>query len=567
MLDENRGGRFQINPEGEFRSEQSYAQNTHVLETTFETPHGRAILTDWMPTNEGSEAIIHRRVEVVEGSVSWLMICTPRFSGGLKAEAEVFRNGILFRGPAQNELAHLHADVPLQISANGSAAVARFTLGMGDRCQFTWAWGRTHIAQLSVPRLANPQETIEFWMTQAHRCPSTGCPFAGPWHDLLVRSGLLLKVLQTKYAGSLAEAVAPSFPRHPGERHGWEHRYAWVQNTATGMQAFANLDYHTEATALFQWLSDLLVRDGVEGLQPAYLLDGGKQFSESKPILPDESIRTLHEFHLDTFGQVLLAAFEYRRLIGHLPAGLWQKIVEIADYICQAWRRPDYGPWHPGRSVGGRSRPEHFVVSKLFCWVVLDRAIQLAESANERPTPRWLDERRILHRTIIEQGYDNNQRSFVRSFADRELDPATLLIPILGFLPPDDPRVLGTLDAIQSQLSEGVFIHARRDPHGVEFPGASLLFSFLYVSALAICGRAEEAQTRLAELGSYATSMGFYGDTINLASNENRGSFPSLEVHLALIQAGIHVAAARGRNLILAPASSLALPFPKAKSA
>jgi GH15 family glucan-1,4-alpha-glucosidase len=559
ILDDIHGGRFQIMPQGDFRSEQKYLQRTQVLETTFETPFGRAVIRDWLPTGpqslgEAGKPIIYRKVEVIQGKVTWLLICTPRFYYGRDPGiAETYRDGILFRGSQTTDLALLRGTELLEISANGSSAVSRFTLETGQSAVFTWQWGIKSMASLE-PDVA---PTVDHWRNWAHRCDPNGCGLAGPWHDTIARSALTLKLLMHP-SGSIAEAVTTSIPGMTSDAaqaaRTWDYRFAWIRDEAQAIQALANMGYRDECNQLFQWLCDILNRDGVEGLQPVYRLDGGKSLPEdeltylsgyqgARPVRVGNLTSSF--FQLDIYGHVMLAAVEYYKIFGTLPPHLWHKLVNIADYVCQAWRRPDHGPWEM------RSKPEHFTASKLYCWAAIDRAIWLAEQLGERVLSRWISERDILHRTILIQGYDSAQACFVRAFGDTEVDSASLLIPILGFLPIDDPRVMGTLHAVEARLGQGVLVRRYEGTDGLDGPdGFHLVSSLLFVSCLALAGRVDEAGDRLAELCTYATPLGMFGEQVNPQTGETTGNFPSASVHIALINAGLYVGAARGKQIL-----------------
>ena len=568
LLDDNQGGQFQIHPQGEFHSQQNYISRTNVLETHFETPTGRGTLTDWMPIGPvfTREPVIHRKIKVTEGHMTWVIHCVPRFGYGAEgAQGEQYRDGILFRGTAADDLAFLRGTVPLKLGENGKAASAQFLLKMDETAQFSWIWGR-HGKPENFP---SADETIEFWRSLAHKCinkpdQTQGCMFAGPWHDLITRSSLLLKLMATHFSGSFAEAVTTSLPSLSGGSRNWDYRYAWIRDNAMAIQALTSLGYREEAKGLFNWLSDILIRDGAEGLQAVYTLDGGRYLPEhelsflsgyggARPVRIGNL--AARQFHLDIFGHVMLTVAQQFETYHSLPEGLWTKLKEIAEYVCQAWRRPDRGPWEI------RSKPEHFVASKVLCWVALDRAIWLADELGEDVPRRWMDERKALHKTICDQGYDENRRTFVRAFGDREIDASALLIPLLGFLPPDDYRVLGTLDAVQAELSDGVLIHRSRTLDGLpETDGAHLLSSYWYVSCLALCGRVDEAVDRLAELSTYATPLGLFGEQVNPATGEPAGNFPSSSAHLALINASLYVGLARGRKPHIGPVMGRTVP-------
>ncbi|MGZ3698081.1 MAG: glycoside hydrolase family 15 protein, partial [Bdellovibrionota bacterium] len=391
LQDEDQGGRFQIMPQGEFRSHQRYLQRTQILETTFETPHGSAVLRDWMPVTEvfAAEPVLCRELEMLHGQIPWLLTCVPRFAGGgTPATAEKIDRGVLFRGSVLGDLARLETDLSLDIPPSGGAALARFDLAGGESANFCWSWGRRE----ALTKFPLWRDCATAWHTWAHRCPPEGCLLSGPWHDLAARSGLVLKILSNRYAGSLSEAVITPRP---------STRSAWIRDCALATLGLHRLGHEAEAGSSFGWLMQLLERDGAEGLQTTYTLDGGK-FADGGA-----------GFQLETYGQILLACERILGAQSQLPPGLWVQLASILDHVCQVWRRPDFAPWLL------QSKAEHFVASKFFCWVALDRGIKIAHRLREPVPRRWSTELGILRKTILEQGFDRAQGTFVRSFGDR----------------------------------------------------------------------------------------------------------------------------------------------------
>lgn len=569
MLDPYAGGKFQISPQGDFRSEQRYRQRSLALETLFETPFGRGVLTDWMPLQGSSaaEPVVYRQLDVIEGKINWVLNCDPRFEYGETPsdvefhgarESENSRPGLwspkrlLFRGALPGQIAQLFSSLPLEASLVRQSAEARFTLSAGESALFAWAWGR----RTDAPIYQSFKETTDAWRKFAHSCQTSGCLFAGPWHDAVVRTGLFLKLLVAPYSGSVAEAITTSIPGSPGieaNERTWDYRYAWIRNSAWVLQALTSIGMRDEAKNYFSWLSEIVIRDGVEMLQPVYTLDGGKMLAErelhhlkgfhgAKPVRVGNEAS--NQFHLDIYGHVLLAADTYQREFGTLPEALWPRLAEIADFVCGAWRRPDHGPWEI------RGKPEHYVASKALCWAALDRASLIAKRLGERVPSRWIDEMQILHRTICEQGFDAAKHCFVRSFGETETDASCLILPLIGFLPVDDSRIEGTIDAIQSQLSDGVLVYRYHVSDGMRGADSPHLFSsFLLISCLAFSGRVDEASDRMAELCSFASDLGFFGEQVDPRLQETTGNFPSATAHLSLISAALYIGAARGRSL------------------
>lgn len=551
LLDETQGGKFQLAPTGsEYRSEQRYLQRTFVLETVFESPRGRAVLCDWMPLTLSDEEapVLYRRIEMISGRMTWQLQCAPRFEyGSESAQGEPHRGGILFRSPTTGNIARLQSEVPLELMGNDTQCGARFTLESGERRHFAWSWGRRALSQ----NYPSPMDSANRWRDWAHLCPESGCSFVGPWHDAVTRSGLTLKLLMNLYSNSFAESVTTSIPGMQASNRTWDYRHAWIRGSNQIIQALSALGYTNEARAYFGWLSDTVIRDGASAIQPVYTLDGGKNLPErelaflngyqgSRPVrIGNHEAR---QFQLDLYGHVILAAAEYYQIFREMSEPLWLRLSEIADFICQAWRRPDAGPWQ------SRSKPEHYVASKLYCWAALDRAIGLARLTSHTVPPRWNQERTNLHRMICEQGYDSSQGSFIRSFGDREIDISGLWVPLLHFLPWEDFRVQGTLSAIRNHLGEGVLFHRYRATDGfLGQEGAHVASSLLYVRCLAESGQVDEATDHLAELCSHATSLGLWGEQIDPHTGETSGNFPSAMSHAGLIGAALSVGLARAR--------------------
>jgi GH15 family glucan-1,4-alpha-glucosidase len=242
---------------------------------------------------------------------------------------------------------------------------------------------------------------------------------------------------------------------------------------------------------------------------------------------------------------------------------MWSKLTEIADYICQAWRRPDNGP------SGEAQKPEHFVVSKIFCWAALDQIIKIATGLGQKPSNRWVSEKNILHRTICDQGYDSYKNSFTRAFGDREIDSSAVWIPLLNFLPIDDPRITGTIDRIQTELSSGVFVRKLNNlAADGEQETLDIWSSCSLVSCLALMGRIDEASDRLAEICTYISPLGLVGDDMNTENpNHIPEKFPSANAHLALVNSALYIALAKKRGKLLFPLMGGEEPQPLGKTA
>lgn len=552
-------GRFELNPTSDFHSSQRYQPRTPILETLFETPHGKAVLIDWMPLAENGmhEAIIHRRIETIEGKVDFNMICSPLFgSRGSDSRGphtaslghiEKQGDGVLFRGNAIGDSILLRANVPLAISSQSLAATARFSLETGSSAQFSLTFGRHY----PVKHFPTPERTAAYWRMHSHRCSGSagprGCIFAGPWHDSVTRSDILLTLMKPFFSSSVAEGVT--------------RPVASIKECLFAAQSCFGLDRKDDARDLLHWLWNIIARDSAQELQAYYSLDGGRE----------DFPRDIHApvFQLDTFGYVWIAAATYYRQWASLPEGLWPHLAEIADYLCQAWKRPDHGPW------GLHTRAEHWVTSKALCWIALDHACKLAEALQLKAPTRWKDQRQILHHTICDQGYDTRRNSFVRVFGGDDLDTSVLLLPLLGFLPWMDERIQSTLGVIEAELSEGPFLRRfSSPPESTTDPRTADPLSTLWlVSCLANSGRVDSAVDLFAEVCTYSAPLGLFANRVHpvlgsVTETELKGEsssdwtarvplsttlastsliFPSTAVHSALILAGLNIGRARTR--------------------
>ncbi len=364
--------------------------------------------------------------------------------------------------------------------------------------------------------------------------------------EIVTRSGLILKSLTQPYSGSIAQSVTVT-PKSNSHGHFWDHRQATLRHGAFLIQALYQLGYVEEAKAYFSWARYLLERDGGQGIQAYYTLDGSRHLPG--PLVPNwVPQENLNPFQLDIYGHLILMISQYFKIFNELPEEIWPKLVEVADYIGQAWRRPDYGP---GNSTG---RPEHHVASKLFCWKALEEICNLATGLKKPISPRWIAEKKTLHRTICEQGFNTQKNTFVRAFGETDLDSSSLWAVLLQFLPADDPRIQGTLHAIQSELAQGVFI--RRTRPRFEFQKEEpldLLTSLQFATSLALSDRNEEAIDRLAELSTYANPMGLMGNQIAPTDHPLPEKFPCVATHTFLINCALYIGSHRLKNRINYP--------------
>ncbi len=557
ILDDE-GGCFAIAPVEPFDSTQRYRKRTNVLETTFRTETGTLRLTDFMipvtaAVGEGSEQIFYRKLACLDGHVTFRVIFEPRFDF---ARSEPTLSTIAAGIRATGEKTELRCWTTLDsltVDTEANRATTTATLTASQQ-----AWVGVSYGEAIAPNPALCEralvKTVEYWREWSHSCGNqTQCVFGGPWHELAVRSGLVLKLLTHYETGAIAAAPTTSLPEEIGGVRNWDYRFNWIRDAAFTVQALSNLGHTTEARRYLSWFLTLCRTISPAELQPLYGLHGESKLDEqtldhlsgyqdSQPVRIGNEAADQRQ--LDIYGELLLAVFEATRSGITLSETDWQAICAIVDYVTDIWQQPDSGIWEV------RSEPMQFVFSKLMCWVALDRAIDLAEEMERAaPLDRWRRHRKEIRTTILENGLDPSGSYFVRSFEEDDvLDAATLLAPFVGFLPFDDPRVRATIEAIDDRLtSEGGLVY-RYDGHD-GLPGGEgtfLLCSFWLVDALALTGRVEEAEARLETLIEYVNPVGLLAEEVDESTGDQLGNFPQAFSHIGLINSALHVSRAKG---------------------
>jgi GH15 family glucan-1,4-alpha-glucosidase len=540
LLDADNGGYFRINAIGESSTKQLYLPDTNVLITRFLAPGGVGEIHDFMPVGEQQQLI--RRVTCVRGEMRFRIECEPRFGYGRDCHStQVSANGAVFRSPTLT-LA-LHARIKLDATHSGVAA--EFSLSAGDTVTFALAEAAedTLPPTESAARVAL-EETVAYWHDWVSRSRYTG-----RWREIVHRSALTLKLLTYAPTGAIVAAATTSLPEQLDGGRNWDYRYAWVRDAAFTLKPLLQLGYEEEARAFVGFLRGLLADDHVNGsgpLQVMYGIDGRTELPEetldhlhgyrgSSPVRIGNA--ATHQLQLDIYGEIMEAAYLLEHATGQMPYDAWRSVAAAVDWLCENWDQPDEGIWE---TRGGRKRFTH---SRLMCWVALDRAIRIAR---DRGYPadlvRWLGVRDEIFNRIMDRSWSERRQAFVQHEDDDVLDASALLMPLVGFLAPTDPRWLSTLDAIGSDLVADSLVY-RYDPtaapDGLDGDeGTFSICSFWYVDALARAGRVTEARLAFEKMISYANHLGLYSEQVG-TSGELLGNFPQAFTHLALINAAL----------------------------
>ena len=553
ILDPDHGGRFEISPTASFSSVQQYVERTNVLETTFRTATGTAIVTDFMPPageTDGPKKVLYRRVECIEGLVSLELNFEPRFDYD-RAETifESTEKGV--RAAGEEERALLESPVSLDVDSDHAAG--SIALNTDETAWFLLRCTGAEDADTD-PETALSQ-TIEYWRDWAHACPDDSeCVFGGPWHDLAVRSGLVLKLMTHVETGAVAAAPTTSLPEEIGGVRNWDYRFSWLRDAAFTLQALANLGHTEEVRSYFEWFLDLCHAETPAEIQPLYGLHGETDLTEeeledfsgyrsSQPVRVGNDAAGQRQ--LDIYGELVLAAHETVRT-DDLSAEDWESLRGIIEYVREVWDGKDAGIWE----VRGDVR--HFVYSKVMCWAALDRGLAIADGGDfEAPVEQWQETREEIKEAVIERGFDENLNSFVQSFDGTDtLDATGLLIPMVGFLPFDDPRVQGTIDAIDDRLAtDDGLVHRYDGDDGLPGEeGAFILCSFWLIDALVLSDRTDEAHERFENVLEYVSPLGLLAEEVDAKTGTQLGNFPQAFSHIGLINSALYLGRAEGKE-------------------
>ena len=549
VLDDERGGRFTVRPTESFESLQEYVDRTNVLETRFRTASGRATVTDFMPVpsiaQESGTPIetIHRRVTCESGQVEISVDFAPRFEyARTMPTVEPVANGVVARGA--NEPVYLSSSMPLSALEHGAGATV--TLEEGETHWLVFGYGHEPTLDPNHHQQVF-DDVVRYWREWAHTCPDTGdCPVGGPWHQLVVRSALTLKLLINHETGAICAAPTTSLPEDIGGVRNWDYRYNWIRDAAFTVRALTELGHEAEARDYFDLCLNHCSRGPPSDVDPVYSVHGDpvpdertldhlSGYRESAPVRVGNAAGNQHQ--IDAYGELIHGIHETTRYGRSIDEDDWAAMRDLIDYVCDAWTEPDAGIWEM------RTDRRHFVYSKVMCWVALDRGLKIvADTDFDAPVERWEACRREIKETVVEEGYSETANSFVSTFGDENrLDATSLLIPLVGFLPADDTRVQSTIDAILDRLliDDGLVIRYEGDDGLPGEEGAFLLCSFWLVSALAQSGRVDEAAAIFEDVRQHVSPLGLLSEEVDPEEGIQLGNVPQAFSHIGLINSAL----------------------------
>jgi GH15 family glucan-1,4-alpha-glucosidase len=553
ILDDEKGGHFQLRPVGYTRSQQIYLPDTNVLLTRFFSREGLAEILDFMPivTRPGERHRLVRNVRVIRGRMDFRVECRPAFDYARREHSvSVGKSGAVFSSDVC--CLGLATDVRLE-EWDGVAAGARFSLGAGERATFVLAHldrdeGPGEIlSDVGFEELLH--RTLQYW-----RGWLANSTYHGRWREMVHRSALVLKLMVYDPTGALVASPTMGLPERIGGERNWDYRYTWLRDAALALYSLIYVGFEDEARNFMGWLRDRCQEDRDGLLQPLYGIDGRTDVAEVElshlsGYMNSAPVRLGNDAHgqrqLDLYGAVLDAAYLYNKYGAPLDYDLWKNLAKILNWLSDNWRDPDEGIWEVR---GGRRQ---FVSSKLLSWVALERAGRIAR---QRGLPggngRWEHERDAIYEEIMEMGWNEERNSFVQHYGSNALDASLLMMPLVKFVGPTDPRWIATLDRIQQELTYDTLVDRYQTenaaPDGLDGgEGSFNLCSFWLVECLTQAGRIEEARLALEKMFSYANHLGLYSEEIGY-SGEALGNFPQAFTHLALISAAVHLDHALG---------------------
>lgn len=526
-------GRWLIRPQAEARIQRAYRDNSLTVETTFETPEGTVRLVDCMPVDSAAVDVV-RIVEGLRGRVGMRMVFSPRFDYGHVPPWVTGGEGHV-QAIAGPDTLHLRSDAPMRVE--GHDVVAQFEIAEGERCPFVMTHHASHLGEPEpIDADSAVHATGQFWEEWAARSQ-----YDGSHTDAVLRSLVTLKALTYHPTGGLVAAPTTSLPEAIGGPRNWDYRFCWLRDAAVALLALLECGHREEARRWREWLLRAVAGEPRQ-MQVMYSVTGVRRLPELElPWLPGyEGSRPVREgnaaheqLQLDVYGELMETMHQCRRhgLENHASWSLEQQLMEFLE---TQWQCRDEGIWEI------RSERQHFTHSKVMCWVAFDRAIKAVERFGKQgPVERWREIRDQIHREVCERGYNKQLGAFTSHYETAELDASLLRMAHVGFLPATDPKIVSTVEAIETHLTIDGLVRRYRCETGMDgldgSEGCFLACSFWLVDNLVLQGRRDEAQRIFDRLLELRNDVGLLAEEYDLAQERQVGNFPQAFSHLALI--------------------------------
>lgn len=550
LLDNENGGSFSVVPQlTAQKTKQLYMPGTAVLLTRFFSEDGISELTDYMPVeqdaNQNSICAIVRKIKTVRGKITYKVNCAPRFDYA-KAKHEIEKTGkneLTFTAIHDGDtMVRLIADFPLKFKEQDG--YAEFTLNQGEE-----GWivlesikkGETeNLRDIDYYKSSTYHETISFWRKWISK--ST---YEGRWNDLVSRSAITLKLLTSITHGSMVAAPTFSLPESLGGERNWDYRFTWIRDAAFTMYAFLRLGFWEEASGFLNWIHE---RSGENELRLMYAIDGSPVMEEQKienmeGYMQSTPVRignaASDQLQLDIYGELIDTIYIYNKNHTKINYDFWQTVQKHILCVVDNWKKPDHGIWE------FRNGKKHFLHTRLMCWVAMDRAIKIATDRSfPYPEKEWKEVRDQIYLDIYENFWNEKLGAWVQYKGADVVDASALLMPLVHFITPDEPRWQSTLKVIEEKLSTDVLIYRydnKGDADGIKgSEGTFNMCSFWFIEALAKNKEVEKALEYFEKMVGYANHLGLFSEQIG-KRGEHLGNFPQAFTHLALISAALEL--------------------------
>lgn len=545
ILGTHKNGRWLIAPgENVTATSRRYLGDTLILETRFETKSGTVALIDFMPPR-GKASDIVRLVRGVSGTVKMRMELVIRFGFGADIPwvRRIDHSLLAICGQDMTVLR-----TPVETRGEDLTTVSDFEVKAGETVPFVLTYGPSH---LDPPAPIDPEialrETEEFWKEWRSHCSRDG-----DYHDLIVRSLITLKALTFGPTGGIVAAPTTSLPEKLGGSRNWDYRFCWLRDATFTLLALMNSGYTEEASAWHNWLlraaagspSNMQIMYGIWGQRRLLEWDAGwlDGYEGAKPVRVGNAAHA--QLQLDVYGELIDAFHQSRMAELKLDEESWALECNVLQHLAEVWDQPDHGIWER------RGQPRHYVFSKVMTWVAFDRGIKSAETFGfKAPLLHWRTLREAIHRDVCNNGFDADENTFVESYGSKLLDASVLLLPAVGFLPPSDPRIRGTIAAVETCLMRDGFV-LRHDPREVPagqppLEGAFLACSLWLADAHVLSGDLDKAQALFDRVAGIANDVGLLAEEYDSVARRQTGNFPQALTHIALVNTAHNLSVAR----------------------